>query len=52
MVSILEVYRMLAIVMMLMNKRRGCFFATTFPMRRGGDAVMLQGGESRFSGFG
>src|SRR5216684_4681333 len=51
MVSILEVYRMLAI-MILMNKEKRVFLHDDFSDAAGGDAVMLQGGESRFSGFG
>src|SRR6266850_1128978 len=52
MVSILEVYRMLAIRMILMNKEKRVFLRDDFSDAAGGDAVMLQGGESRFSGFG
>src|SRR6267143_1259593 len=52
MVSILEVYRMLAVVMILMNKEKRVFLRDDFSDAAGGDAVMLQGGESRFSGFG
>src|SRR6267142_5665936 len=52
MVSILEVYRMLAVVMILMNKEKRVLFRDDFSDAARGDAVMLHGGESRFSGFG
>src|ERR1700693_479380 len=52
MVSILDVYRMLAVVTILMNKEKRVLLRDDFSDAARGDAVMLPGGESRFSGFG
>src|ERR1700674_806058 len=43
---------MLAILMILMNKEKGVFLRDNFSDAARGDAVMLQGGERRFSGLG
>ena len=43
---------MLAIIMILVNKEKRVFLRDDFSDAAGGDAVMLQSGERRFSGYG
>jgi hypothetical protein len=46
-----KAYRMLAMVMILVNKKKRFFLCDDSSDAAGGDAVMLEGRESRFGRF-